>query len=482
MSISMTLANALSGLTATGRMAQTVASNIANANTDGYGRREVALSSQVIGKGGAGVQVDGVTRIVDRGILADRRLADAERGAQQAGAEALERVEQLVGAPGDASSIAGRIAALEQALATASADPASTLRLNAVSDRLGEVASTLNRASDGLAEMRARADDDIAAQVTTLNEALARVEVLNDDIARARYTGLDESGLKDQRQVVIDKIAGIVPIRLLSRDNGSVAVISQAGQVLLDDRAAQIGFSPVGLVTADMSLAGGTLSGLSINGKPVASADGVGKLVGGALGASFQLRDETLPGVQAQLDEVAQDLILRLSDPAADPTIPAGGAGLLTDNGSPLDPLDVTGLSGRIAVNAAVDRTAGGDVTLLRDGLNAAAAGPVGEARQIDAWIGALAAKRTPPAGGLAASAAGLATRVSTSTGSARVDAEEQLGFATARWETMREAELISGVDSDREMQMLLRIEQAYAANARVMTAADSMIRQLMEI
>ena len=42
--------------------------------------------------------------------------------------------------------------------------------------------------------------------------------------------------------------------------------------------------------------------------------------------------------------------------------------------------------------------------------------------------------------------------------------------------------ELETGVDTDAEMQKLLLIEQAYAANAKVMTAADEMIQLLLQI
>ena len=42
--------------------------------------------------------------------------------------------------------------------------------------------------------------------------------------------------------------------------------------------------------------------------------------------------------------------------------------------------------------------------------------------------------------------------------------------------------EICNGVDSDYEMQMLLQIEQAYAANAKVVQTVESMIQTLMEL
>ncbi|MEL7027010.1 MAG: flagellar basal body protein, partial [Pseudomonadota bacterium] len=54
MSISTSLSSALSGLTATSRAAELVSSNISNALTEGYGRRELATSARITN----GVSVD----------------------------------------------------------------------------------------------------------------------------------------------------------------------------------------------------------------------------------------------------------------------------------------------------------------------------------------------------------------------------------------------------------------------------------------
>ena len=56
MTLSAALSNALSGLTAASRNAQVTASNISNAMTEGYGRRELEVVSRDIGGMG------GVTR------------------------------------------------------------------------------------------------------------------------------------------------------------------------------------------------------------------------------------------------------------------------------------------------------------------------------------------------------------------------------------------------------------------------------------
>ena len=77
MSISGALANALSGLNAASRSASIVSDNLANALTDGFGRREIELSSRSNGAGG-GVEIAAITRIMDRTVLTDHRAASAD--------------------------------------------------------------------------------------------------------------------------------------------------------------------------------------------------------------------------------------------------------------------------------------------------------------------------------------------------------------------------------------------------------------------
>ncbi len=62
MTIASALNNALSGLTATGKLAEITSGNLANTLTDGYGRQSVTLSAAVLGGYGNGVAVAGVDR------------------------------------------------------------------------------------------------------------------------------------------------------------------------------------------------------------------------------------------------------------------------------------------------------------------------------------------------------------------------------------------------------------------------------------
>ena len=66
--------------------------------------------------------------------------------------------------------------------------------------------------------------------------------------------------------------------------------------------------------------------------------------------------------------------------------------------------------------------------------------------------------------------------------GQAHQSALSDTSFAAARHSSLKTLELQNGVDTDQEMQSLLLIEQAYAANARVIQAVDEMLQSLTRI
>lgn len=485
MSISTSLSNALTGLTASSRAAELVSNNVANAMTEGYGRREIVLGSRSVGGAGAGVRVEAVNRAVDEAVLRDRRLADAALGERQTLSFALDRLGALFGAPDDPASVAGRIAAFESALVEAGTRPDSQVRLQNLLDAATGVADALGSVSSGIQTERMNADANIARQVGTLNNALARVDELNDTIVRLGAAGRDVAGLLDQRQQEIDRIAAIVPIRSMPRDGGAVALYTTGGAALLDGRPSEIGFSPVGVITPDMTLASGALSGITINGRPLRTDGPYAPLGGGSLTAAFEIRDEISPAAQARADALAREVVARFQDPALDATISPGSAGLFTDRGLPFDPLDEEGLAGRIAVNASVDPAQAGELWRLRSGLGATAPGPVGDAALLHRMADAAAEARIPESAtvpGVSLSLSGLAAEVQSLSARDALDAEFELGYAAARHGSLLTLERQGGVDTDQEMQKLLLIETVYAANARVIQTVDAMISRLLEI
>ena len=484
MSLSSALSNALSGLRVQSRASDIISTNVSNSTTPGYARRELAIGSTSANFIG-GVTEKGVVRITNPAILAARREADAGVGYAGSVSDFLSRLESAIGTPDDPTALSNMLAGFESSLLTAASRPDAVERLDAAVSTAGQLVDVIRDASGEISRARSEADANIDGMVTRLNAALEEVEHLNFEIASSRINGFDDSALLDLRQQVIDEIHQIVPVREAQRDNGQVALYTTGGVILIDGSAREVEFTGVSQVTPYMSLAGGHLSGLSIDGFAIQTGSQSAGIQGGTLAAQFAVRDELAPDALTQLDAAARDLVERFQDPAVDPTLNPGDAGLFTDDGLAFNVADEVGLAERLQLNAAVDPAQGGATWRIRDGMNAAVPGPVGQSALIDALRDALVSRRAPASGDFGTgllSASDVTNSMTSRIGIQRLSADQSLSFASATQFEMAQAERGFGVDSDAELQRLIVVEQAYAANARVLETVESMMDTLLRI
>lgn len=486
MSLSLVLANALTGIRASSKQADQISNNIANALTEGYARRTVALSPANTGGMGAGVSVDGIIRAENPALAESSRFADAAAGEGDVLAEALNRLAEAVGDPGAPGSLAESADKLDAALSRAADTPENTgLLTDAARAAANEIAS-INRIATEAMALRTEADASIARQVSTINDTLTKIQSINIEIKSRNGAGQDVSALIDQRDALIRQVSSMIPVRVVNRDLGAVALVAKNGGQLLDGKVFPLGFEPTRVVTPGQTLANGALSGLTSNGQPVGVNDGVGLFDGGSLSAAFELRDDVVPEFTARLDAFAADLIARVQAPGVDPTLGATDAALFTDQGARFDPLNEEGVSLRIRLNASVDPSLNGDATLLRDGLAAAGPGDAGDATALVSLRDALGALTTAtPGSGLTGSrsSAGFAAELSAATLSDSARLDQEAAFRVGRADELANAKLAElGVDTDQELSRLLLVEQTFNANARVVEVVDDLLERLSSL
>lgn len=482
MTITGAMNTALSGLAAASRGAAVVSNNLANALTEGYGRRELDLAARAGGAGG--VVILGETRVTDTALLTDRRSADAALSHHGAAAAFFEQVQDVMGEPGAPGSLDALVTAVETGLIGAASQPQSEQRMEQVVDDMSRLAARIGEIGGAIQLERGRADAAIGDAVDRLNADLARLETINEDVRRDVLRGGDGGALLDEREALIDRVSTLVPVREVDRGNGVVALLSPGG-ILMDGAAPTIGFTETPLVTEFQRIDGGHLSGLTVNGAPIDLGRARHMLSGGELSGLLAVRDTEGPAAMARLDAFARDLVDRFARPATDPTRAPGDAALLTDGGAPFGPANEIGLSRRLAVNARVDPDAGGAAWRLRDGLGANVQGDPGNTDGLQRLGAALADARpaaSPAAPAGRFSAVGLGAAIYTSLGTSRTASEADMAQASARVSAIGQSIQGMAVDSDAEMQRLLMVEQAYAANTRVVAAATQMLDQLMEI
>ncbi len=477
MSISAAFNNALSGLQASSRATDVVATNISNANTPGYVRRDIEVASSSPSFIG-GVTVTGIVRNPDPAILASRREAEASLAYATTISDFLSRLETKVGTPDNSFALTNLLADFEASLLTASSRPDAPERLDAIVLDAQAIVDVVNQTSQDISQARSEADANIDATIARLNATLEEVGYLNTEIAKVNIAGQDDSALQDARQQVIDEIHSFIPVREAQRDNGQVALYSTGGLVLIDGSPRTFEFTPVNRVTPYMTQAGGQLSGLSVNGISIPTSTTESPISGGTLIAEFAVRDELGPDANLQIDALARDLIERFQDPLVDPTLSGTDAGLFTDAGAAFDPVDEVGIAERLSLNASVDPSQGGESWRIRDGINAAIPGPSGQSGLIDALRDTLTGPRTPASGDFgtgALSALDVAGGMLGRIGVQRLSADQSVSFSAITFNEMSQLERANGVDTDEELQRMIQLEQAYAANARMINTVSEL-------
>ncbi len=275
-------------------------------------------------------------------------------------------------------------------------------------------------------------------------------------------------------------------MREYDRGNGEIALVTTGGMMLVDSGSAtKLDFTPSGVIAPGMSADSGALSGLTVDGRPVNTTASNSPIAGGSLAAEFQIRDVDGVEAQSRIDAVARDLVERFQDPALDATRAPGAPGLFTDGANAFDPANEVGLSQRVQLNPVADPNQGGELWHLRDGLGATAPGDAGNAALLNAWEGALTAARAPVSGDFmqgTRSFSELSSDFSSIIASARLDSESSATFALNQADAMKTTEKAEGVDTDKQMQDLLQIQQAYTANAKVLSTVDKMLQQLLDM
>jgi flagellar hook-associated protein 1 FlgK len=481
-SLSSAINAARSGLQVSSLRAETVATNVANATTPGYVRRSITLSEVVLGGNSAGVRSDGVGRVNDTAIKAQRRELTSDVAQASVLASTWKSISARIGDTSDGDGLFKTFSNFETALSRAIATPESTSAAAGLLQAAQNITDELNSLSDMVTTQRAEADREIGNGVDVVNSALKQIEEINGRLSGINRASGEAAALMDERQRVLDTIAEYLPIQTVERDHGTIEVLTTEGVFLLAGRAREIQFTPSAAFGPNETLAGGDLSGLTVDGVNLTpGAASFGAVSGGLFGALFTLRDQDLPALSEQLDTIASQLVSRLSDDAIDPTKTPGDPGLFIDT----DTLGGAGLAGRISINAAVDPGQGGALWRLRDGIGATTTGAPGNQTILKGMFDAFTAVQALGATGFQGSfsATEMAAQIASYSGQARIYNESVLSSTETQYNILVEAEQsATGVDIDNQLQDLMLIEQAYAANARVIEIAGQMINTLMEL
>jgi flagellar hook-associated protein 1 FlgK len=278
------LAIGSSGLTAYRKLLETTGNNIANANTEGYVRRDVVLKSvgeaqmlptARISSSGSGVTVDLIRRASDAFLQMQVRAASANQAQLQVISDGLVRIEKAIIAPSNTIGVA-----VQEFYAKAqdlSVTPASTSTRLALIDAGQRVAESFRHASKYVSSEIKSSDLSLSSSLDAVNSLAGQIARLNLDIGRTGKGQQKLNDLLDQRDVLLNNLAKLVNFTIVEKDTGSIDVYlgdAASGPKLVDvDTARMLGitktgnkvdliFDPYGNASITNQVTGGVVAGL----------------------------------------------------------------------------------------------------------------------------------------------------------------------------------------------------------------------------
>lgn len=303
MSLSVALQNALSGLQTTESAIQIVSNNITNANTEGYTRKSAAAVSRTVGLEGRGVDIGQLGRTVDERLLKDVRVNLAAVGEARTLDFYYQRVIDQFGTLSGDSSLGAGITDLATAMQNLAVAPESSANRVEVITNAVAVAKQLQDLSAQVQNLRTDADQAIAEKIKVINGDLATFAELNKKIEMGQSLGDATAELEDLRDQSLNRLSQALDVQYYRRTNGEIVLTLPNGQIIADKIARPLSHTPAGSLSADVTVADGTIDGIFAGGVDITASIASGELKG-----LIDARDKILPNIQSELDELTQKL------------------------------------------------------------------------------------------------------------------------------------------------------------------------------
>src|SRR5262245_36602588 len=320
MSLSATLGAALSGLRATQSGLALVGTNVANADTPGYVRKSVELRTTPAGQTSLGVRVAAVNRELDSYLQRQMRAEFAGGGYTDVRARYYDRLQQVYGEPGSASTLESVFNSFTTALQSLQMSPESPPARAGVLSAAQLLTQRLNASSGDIQELRTENELGLADAVRSANEAMHQIARLNLRLNSAGANDVTSASLRDQRDAYIDQLAQLMDIRVARDGNDQVTIFTNSGVQQVGLEASQLSFDAVPLVTAQAKWDADPTK-RQVGTVTLSSPDGgtmdlvaAGAIRSGKIAGYLEMRDSVLPEAPAQLDQIAAAMASALSD------------------------------------------------------------------------------------------------------------------------------------------------------------------------
>src|SRR5712691_2152943 len=211
MSLTGALNTALAGLQVTQTGLSVVAGNVANAQTPDYVRKTLEQIETSSG-GGISVRAVAINRMLNELVQTQLRTETSGGGYADILARMFGQLQDVYGAAGSSIGIDSLFNNFTTALQGLIAAPNSTSAQNNVINSARVLTQQLNAMSSSVQMLRSAAEQGLAADVETANNALDRIAQINLQVGAANPNDAMATALLDQRDYYIDQLTKLMSI------------------------------------------------------------------------------------------------------------------------------------------------------------------------------------------------------------------------------------------------------------------------------
>lgn len=319
-----------------------VGHNIASASKPGFSRQRAMVSTRFplersYGFLGRGPYIAGVERLRDPFLDITYRDQVATRENASLQAQFFSRVEDLFREPSE-EGFSAQINAFFNALNDFANNVEDIPTRVATITQAESLASTFREFARNLEDLRTAANEDVRALVPAINSTAQQIADLNFAIRTLETGGSQANDLRDDRDVLLDQLAGYIAIDYREREDGQVDVLINGEQLVVGRSFRALETFPSG--TFDPNRPDFLQVRFANTGSLVTVTDG-------ELAGAFRQRDVVLQGLVERNDRLAAGFIeginaihsrgnglsnlaapIESTNPVTDPALPLNAAGL----------------------------------------------------------------------------------------------------------------------------------------------------------
>ncbi|MGB3212411.1 MAG: flagellar hook-associated protein FlgK [Desulforhopalus sp.] len=282
-----------------------IGNNISNVNTEGYSRQKAELETYpAMNFGdffiGQGVKITDVSR--DHDVFIDHQIKEkaVDFGFQDALTRPLSELERIFNITED--NISTDIDNFFDSLQELTADPSDLVQRNNVILQGEVLATSFNNTVDELNSIKENINDTILSKLDAVNSQINEIADLNDRIYSIEVRGQTANSARDQRDMVAKELAQTLGAQSYEDNNGMLSVALPGGMPLVQgNMAMNISADVSGSDLTLMLNAGGVTRDLEL------------RNMGGEFLGLFDIRDNFIPDLNADLDKLAYELSVQVN-------------------------------------------------------------------------------------------------------------------------------------------------------------------------